>query len=75
MKQTRRGAWAESLINVGIGFGVALLSQLAIFPLFGIHVPLSTNLGISMWFTGISLVRGYLVRRWVDARLHRKKNK
>jgi hypothetical protein len=42
MKQTRRGAGAESLIHVGIGF---------------------------------SLVRGYLVRRWVDARLHRKKNK
>ena len=44
MQQTRLGSLIESLMNIAIGYGVALLSQIAIFPLFGIHVPLSTNL-------------------------------
>lgn len=70
MHQTRLGSLIESLLNIAIGYGVALLSQLAIFPLFGIHVPLSANLLIGAWFTGVSLVRSYIIRRWFNARLH-----
>lgn len=69
MQQTRLESVIESLINVAIGFGVALTSQLLIFPQFGIDVPLSTDLKIGAWFTVISLVRSYIVRRWCDARL------
>jgi hypothetical protein len=70
MQQTRLGSLIESLLNIVIGYVVALLSQLVIFPLFDIHVPLSTNLWIGAWFTLISLVRSYIIRRWFNARLH-----
>lgn len=70
MNQTRVGSLIESLMNIAIGYFVALLSQLAIFPLFGIHVSLSTNLWIGAWFTVISLIRSYIIRRWFNARLH-----
>ena len=50
MQQTRLGSLIESLLNIAIGYVVALLSQLMIFPLFDIHVPLSTNLWIGAWF-------------------------
>ena len=70
MEQSRLGSLIESLMNIAIGYGVALLSQILIFPLFGIHVPLSTNLWIGAWFTAISLVRSYVIRRWFNARLH-----
>jgi len=63
MSQRRAVSFAESLVNVAIGYGVALVSQLAVFPLYGIHVPLSTNLGIGLWFTAISIARSYCVRR------------
>ncbi|MGA0608858.1 DUF7220 family protein [Caldimonas sp. KR1-144] len=69
MNQTCLGSLIESLLNVAIGYGVALASQLAIFPLFGIHVPLSTNVAIGAWFTVISVVRSYVLRRWFNARL------
>lgn len=69
MQQTRLESLIESLANIAIGYMVALLSQVAIFPLFGIHVPLSTNLAIGAWFTGISLARSYVIRRWFNARL------
>lgn len=71
MTQTRLGSLIESAMNIAIGYVVAILSQLAIFPLFGIHIPLSDNLLIGLWFTAISLVRSYVIRRWFNARLHR----
>lgn len=43
MTQSRLGSLIESLANVAIGYGVAVASQCAIFPLFGIHIPLSDN--------------------------------
>lgn len=70
MNQTRIGSLIESLINIAIGYGVALLSQIAIFPMFGIQISLSTNLWIGAWFTVISLVRSYVIRRWFNARIH-----
>ena len=63
MTQSRAGSFMESCVNVAIGYFVALGSQLVVFPLFGIHVPLRTNLGIGAWFTVISIVRSYVVRR------------
>ena len=71
MSQTRLGSFVESLANVAIGYGVALLSQLLIFPIYDIHIPISTNIAIGVWFTGISIVRSYALRRWFNARLHR----
>lgn len=71
MRQSRLESLIEAGMNVAIGYGVALLSQLAIFPMFGIYVPFSTNLWIGAWFTGISLARSYIIRRWFNARLHR----
>lgn len=61
--QTRFASFIESCLNVLIGFGVALLSQLLVFPLFGIHIPLSQNLAIGLIFTVISIIRSYWVRR------------
>ena len=71
MEQTRLGSFYESLMNIAIGAIVALVSQLVVFPIFGINVSLSTNLGIMAWFTGISVVRSYVIRRWFNDRLHR----
>ena len=71
MTQTRLGSLIEAGLNIVIGYGVAVLSQIAIFPLFDIHIPLSDNLLIGLWFTAISLVRSYVIRRWFNARLHR----
>jgi len=70
MTQTRLQSLIESLMNILIGYGVALISQIAIFPMFDIHISLGTNLWIGAWFTVISLVRSYIIRRWFNRRLH-----
>lgn len=61
--QSRLHSAIESVANVAIGYGVAVLTQLAVFPLFGLHADLSANLAIGAIFTVVSLVRSYALRR------------
>lgn len=63
MKQSKRMSFLESLINVAVGYGVAVTAQIAVFPLFGLYVPLTDNLMIGAIFTGISILRSYTLRR------------
>jgi len=53
----------EAVVNVVVGYGIAVASQVLIFPLVGINVDLETNMLIGLIFTVISLVRSYVLRR------------
>ena len=66
MAQTKLESAIEVVVNVLIGYVVATASQIMIFPLFGIFLPLSDNLLIGAYFTAISIVRGYVVRRFFN---------
>lgn len=63
MTQSRLMSLVEAIANVAIGYGVAVATQIAVFPLFGLAVPLGDNLAIGGIFTAVSLVRAYLLRR------------
>ena len=65
--QSRIGSIVESIANIAIGFGVALASQILIFPLYGVHLSLYDNAMITVWFTFISLARSYVLRRTFNA--------
>ncbi|MCX7097846.1 MAG: hypothetical protein NTV43_08085 [Methylococcales bacterium] len=75
MNQPRLASFIESVANAFIGYFIALASQLMLFPLFNIHIPLSSNLWIGAWFTVISIMRSYILRRWFNAKLHRAAEK
>jgi membrane protein implicated in regulation of membrane protease activity len=62
-KQSRGMSLVESIANVAVGFGVAVLTLMAVLPLFGLHVPLASNLVIGAIFTLVSIIRSYLLRR------------
>ena len=70
MSQTHRQSLFESVANVAVGYGVALASQLLIFPLVGVRANLKQNVAIGVAFTVVSLVRSYALRRMFD-RWHR----
>lgn len=61
--QSRRWSLIEAVANVLVGLGVSLVSQLVIFHLYGVELSLAQNLKIVLWFTLISIVRSYLLRR------------
>lgn len=67
--QSRKESMVEVVLSTTVGYLVALLGQWRIFPQFGIHVSSSTHLWIGAWFTLVSLLRGYVIRRWFNARL------
>ena len=57
----------ESLANVAVGYGIALATQLVVFPLFGLRASLSDNLMIGAIFTVVSIIRSYTLRRMFEA--------
>src|SRR5512134_2968641 len=67
MKQSRRMSLVEAIANVLLGFGVALLTQVIVFPLFGLEVTLGENLAIGGLFTLASIARSYALRRVFEA--------
>ena len=61
--QSRRASLVEAATNIAVGFGVALATQYAAFPLFDIHIGARDHISITIIFTVVSLVRGYFLRR------------
>lgn len=63
MSQSRLGSLAEALANVAVGYGVAVMTQMLVFPLFGLYASLGENLLIGAIFTVVSIIRSYALRR------------
>ena len=63
MTQSRRLSLVEAITNVAVGYVLAVITQIMVFPWFGIHPSLGENLAIGSMFTGISLLRSYVLRR------------
>lgn len=67
MKQSRLMSLVESLANVLVGYVVAVATQMAVFPLFGLAVTVTENLLIGLIFTVVSIVRNYALRWGFEA--------
>lgn len=67
MKQSRLMSLVESVANVVVGYGVAVVTQILIFPIFGLHTTLAQNLKMGAVFTVVSIARSYLLRRLFEA--------
>lgn len=63
MLQSRLMSLIESLTNVGVGFGLAVLTQLAVLPWFDVRLSIAENLVLGGVFTVVSVVRSYSLRR------------
>lgn len=63
MTQSRAMSFVEAAANVVVGYVLAIATQIAVFPLFGLEAALVDHLAIGLAFLGVSLVRGYLLRR------------
>jgi hypothetical protein len=63
MSQSRRLSLLEAATNTAVGYALAVATQFAVFPAFGLRVGLGANLGIGLIFTAVSLARSYALRR------------
>ena len=61
--QSRPMSLLEALTGTTVGFGVAVTTQLVVFPWFGLPASFSDSLAIGAIFTVVSIARSYAVRR------------
>ena len=61
--QSRWMSFAEATTNIVVGYCLAVLTQVIVFPLFGLQASLGANLLIGGIFTIISLARSFALRR------------
>jgi hypothetical protein len=53
----------EAVTNVAVGYGLAVVAQIIVFPWFGLEAKLGEHMAIGMAFVAVSLARSYLLRR------------
>jgi len=63
MKQSPVMSMVEAATNVLVGYGVAVVTQILIFPIFGLQTTLAQNLKVGAVFTVVSIARSYALRR------------
>jgi membrane associated rhomboid family serine protease len=54
---------AEAATNTAVGYGIAVLTNLLVLPLFGMRPSLGDSAAIGGVFTALSLMRSYALRR------------
>jgi hypothetical protein len=70
--QSKLQSLYETCINVLIGFVISFWLNLVILPAFGHgHPSLLNNLGMTAVFTVASILRGYVIRRYFNAKISR----
>lgn len=70
MIQTKLGSLIEVWTHVLLAAIINFFASFVVYPFFGATFSASQNLGIVATFTLIALIRGYVVRRWFNAKLH-----
>ena len=67
MKQSHAMSLIESVANLIVGYGVAVFTQILIFPFFGLHTTVAQNLKMGAVFTVVSVARSFALRRVFEA--------
>jgi hypothetical protein len=72
MYQTRLESFIEANINTFSGFGISLLFWVfVVIPVWHLNVTMFDNLIITCCFTVLSIIRGYVWRRFFNAGMHK----
>ena len=64
--QSRRQSIIEIITSTVIGFAVSMMVTFYLLPAWGLHPSVSDAWGITALYTGVSMVRSYLMRRWFN---------
>ena len=66
--QTKRQSLIETLTSVFVGWLIGVILNLTVLPLFDYNITVVDSLWVSLIFTVISVVRGYLIRRFFNSK-------
>ena len=66
--QSKKESLIETLTSVFVGWLIGVILNLTILPLFDYNITVVDSLWVSLIFTAISVIRGYLIRRYFNRR-------
>ena len=66
--QTKKWSMIESVTSVGIGLVIGVILNMLVLPLFDYNITVTDSLLVSLIFTVVSVVRGYLIRRFFNSK-------
>ena len=66
--QSKRESMIETLTSVFVGWLIGVILNLTVLPLFDYNITVVDSLWVSLIFTAISVVRGYLIRRFFNSK-------
>ena len=69
--QSRLASFIEALTNVAIGMGISLIGQIIVSHWYNLPLSFGQNMQIVLFFTVLSVLRSYFVRRWYNRRIKR----
>ena len=61
--QTKKQSLIETLTSVFVGWLIGVILNLTILPLFDYNITVVDSLWVSLIFTAVSVIRGYVIRR------------
>ena len=68
MGQSKLGSMIEAISNTAVGFIISLFAQTWYLLYFDIQISHAQNAGLVAFMTLISIVRGYVLRRFFNGR-------
>ena len=66
--QTKKQSFIESLTSTTIGWLIGVILNLTVLPLFDYDITVVDSLWVSLIFTAVSVIRGYIIRRWFNSK-------
>jgi len=66
MRQTKRQSLIEAMTNTGIAFCISLFIAWVVYPLYYPETSFRDTFELTLIFTVISILRGYIIRRFFN---------
>ena len=66
--QSKKDSLIESLTSTTIGWLIGVILNLTVLPLFDYNITVVDSLLVSLIFTAVSVIRGYIIRRWFNSK-------
>ena len=66
--QTKKQSMIETLTSVFVGWLIGVILNMLVLPLFDYNITVIDSLWVSLIFTVVSVIRGYVIRRFFNSK-------
>lgn len=66
--QSKRQSLIETLTSVFVGWLIGVILNMLVLPLFDYNITVVDSLFVSLIFTVVSVIRGYVIRRFFNSK-------